>query len=209
MDERSYHPVHLANRLEKSAALGPNPYVGSRQEITPGRANAMASPGERRRIRMNRDEEARREVEQASVLEAIANIIAEGQWVEGRVPRRRREQVRRDVRRRRPRRRRSVQRARRSNQRRPADAGMMTLPISQFIRGTGTNTQVYGPSESAMQKESSLQEVAEGRIARIAESLRGLDKVGSQQIDWVLEDPTRHEAPDVGAALIESTLRRA
>jgi hypothetical protein len=208
MDKRSYHPLHLSRRLEKSGALGPNPYVRNRQEITPGRAAAMASPEERRRIRMNRNRRAREEVERASVLEAIANVLAEGQWVEGRMPRHQRQTIRQDVRRRRPRRQLAARRARRSNRRRPRDAGMMTLPVTQFIRGTGGNTQVYGPAESAMQKESALRKQASRRMRRIAESMGGLSKVASQQVDWVLEEPTRHDAPDVNAALIESALRR-
>jgi hypothetical protein len=93
---------------------------------------------------------------------------------------------------------------------RPRQTGMMTLPITQFIRSTQGRQPVYdGATETAMRKESSFRKWADRHAEDVARSLSGLEKVASRQVSWILESPKEYPAPDVEAAVVQKITQDA
>lgn len=206
MSQRSFRIGPLIERFsgpDKTAAgpLGPNPYLRHREPITPMRAREMATQEEQNQMRRRKIGD---EPKQASMLEYIAHLIMGSEFNHGQVPNKQRQSLRSSYRQ--PRRGRMVRQRRMRG--RPRDGGMMTMPIANYMQGTSARQPVYGSSgvaDHAMSKESSLRKEAAIYCKAVADAMGRMDKVASEQVQYVIDSPEDYEAPDVEAAI----LRRA
>lgn len=181
---------------EKTAALGPNPYLQHRRPVNSTRAYRMASPKEKKQMRES--EMAGTGTEGSQVIEYIAQMLQKGQWKgkDDRLPSRamtrslqRRPRPARSERgqiRRQPRGRGRV-RARRQRRGRQAPAGhsssMMTAPMMYYMQGVGTHQPIYSQSgmvENAMAKQSSIQKKAYNYINKVEDKMKQIDNRSDQ-----------------------------
>jgi hypothetical protein len=208
MEGRSFRHGPLIERIgsldkEAASAMGPNPYLRHRERITPRKAREMATQEEQQTMQERRRMLSRKpkKTERASMLEAIAHLLTESEWNNGQVSKKQQEALRSNYRR--PRRTPRRRRARING--RPRQPSMMTMPMANYIRGTGSSPSVYGSSgvaEQAMSKESSLRKEASEYVRAVVKAMGRMDKVASDQIEFVTESPENYEAADVEAALL-------
>lgn len=208
MEKRSFRRGPLIERMSSeenvktAAGLGPNPYLRHREPITPQKAREIATQEEQGRLEGRQSGEPKR----TSMLEYLAHLLIGSEWNQARPSPQQREALRSSYSRRpRPRPSQQARRARINDRPRPQRAAMMTMPMAHYIRGTGSQQPVYdqaGVAEQAMSKESSLRKWASRHVQSVLQSMEQMDKVATEQVDYVLEDPGRYESTVVEAAMM-------
>lgn len=182
---------------EKTAALGPNPYLQHRRPVSSTQAYRMASPKEKKRLEPSPIDADNPE---GKLVEYIAQMLRKGTWKgkDDRLPSR---AMTRSLRRHpRPARSNREQRQQPRRQRRGRvyvrggggrrrqappghSSSMMTAPMMYYMQGVGTHRPIYeqsGMVESAMQKQSSIQKKAYVHIDRIKEKMKKIDNRSDQ-----------------------------